>query len=141
MDSNLRVYLHEYSYNIVISIKLHSGWGRIGKILVILLVFYIVVVAFFEFTNIYPKGVVIPSFLNPVLIALSLTFGYFALMILNLVKRRFLPTGVLLIFWGLVCFWMGTVTEEWQYVGIVLVIVGMVNIIAPLLLRRRIPAY
>jgi len=116
--------------------KSQSKWGRIGKIILIILVFYIPLGIYFEFFFPHGEGIRILQFLNPILIGLSLTLGYFASMLLNLVRKRFLPTGVLFIFWGLFCIWI-----EWQYLGTALVFVGVVGIMAPLLLRCRIPAY
>lgn len=111
-----------------------SKWVRIGKILLILIVVYIVQVA-----CISASGSVLSSYLNPFLIALTLTFGYFALWILNVVKRRFLPLGTILIAWGLVMFWIERVVQD-QYLGIALIIVGFVIIFVPLSLRDRIPS-
>jgi hypothetical protein len=121
--------------------KSQSRWARTGKIILIILAFYIPLSIYFEFFFPHGEGIRILQFINPFQIGLSLTLGYFVSMFLNLVKKRFLATGVLFIFWGLVCFWIGMVTEEWQYLGIVLVIVGVVIIMAPLLIRSRTPAY
>lgn len=136
MDSNPRIYLHGYFCNPVISMKSQSKWGRIGKIIVILLAFYISISIAFEY---YLTSIWIPAYFNPVLIALSLTLGYFVSMLLNLVKSRFLPMGALLVAWGLFSFWIGEANEAFRYLGIALVIVGAVITIAPLLIRSRVP--
>lgn len=120
----------------MISTKSQSKWGRIGKIILILIVFYISIVIVFEFFHIYGEGVWIPAYFNPIIIILSLTVGYFASMLLNLVKRRFLSAGILFVFWGLFSVFIGQVNEEFQHLGIILICTGLVFIIAPLLLRN-----
>jgi hypothetical protein len=120
--------------------KSQSKWGRIGMILVILLVFYIVIFVVFESIHTYGEGVWLPAYLNPVLIALSLTVGYFASMILNLVKRRFITAGIVMISWGLFSYWFRINNNDYQYLGIALISIGLVIMASPLLLQRRLPA-
>ena len=135
MDSNPRFYLNGYGYNMVISMNSQSKWVRIGKILIILIVVYIVQVAYIS-----AKGPMLNSYVNPFLIALTLTFGYIASWILNVVKRRFLPLGTIFIAWGLFMLWFERSVQD-QYLGIALIIIGFVTIFIPLSLRDRVPAY
>lgn len=114
--------------------ELLSKWGRIGKILAILLAVYIVQVA-----CISASGLILNSYVNPFLITLTLTFGYIASWILNVVKRRFFPLGSIFIAWGLFLLWFERSVQD-QYIGIALVIVGFVIIFVPLSLRDRVPS-
>lgn len=121
-------------------IKSQSKWERIGKIIVIQIFYYIVVVVVFESIHTYGEGIYLLAYFNPVLITLSLSFGYFSSMILNLVKRRFITAGVVMILWGLFSYWFGMNNDDYQYLGIALISVGLVIMASPLLFQRRLLA-